>query len=88
MSPPRPPAAKSKTPRSKTARAKTARAKTPKAKTRAGKAIGRLLRWNLGDLYSGPGSARPEGAFSWSSFSMSSASWKRRQARASRTHGA
>ena len=66
MSPPRPPAAKSKTPRSKTARAKTARAKTaraktPKAKTRAGKAIGRLLRWNLGDLYSGPGSARLTG---------------------------
>ncbi|MCZ6740907.1 MAG: M3 family oligoendopeptidase [Alphaproteobacteria bacterium] len=53
MSPPRPPAATAKTPK-----AKTPKAKAPKAKFGAGKGIGRLPRWNLGDLYSGPKSDR------------------------------
>ena len=42
MSPPRASAAKAKTPKAKMSKAKR------------GTAIGRLPRWNLGDLYSGP----------------------------------
>jgi oligoendopeptidase F len=56
MSPPRAPAATVKRPRAKASKAK--RSKTPKAKIGAGNAVGRLPRWNLGDLYSGPGSER------------------------------
>ncbi|MCZ6848231.1 MAG: M3 family oligoendopeptidase [Alphaproteobacteria bacterium] len=56
MSPPRPQAAMAKT-----TRAKAPKAKAPKAKFGAGKGIGRLPRWNLGDLYSGRGSARLTG---------------------------
>ncbi len=56
MSPPRPQAAMAKT-----TRAKAPKAKAPKAKFGAGKGIGRLPRWNLGDLYSGRGSTRLTG---------------------------
>ncbi len=45
-------------PRALPAMAKTPKAKTPRAKAKAGKPTGRLPRWNLGDLYSGPKSDR------------------------------